>query len=357
MAEPLKNYFSKYFITELGENLNSASKNFNQKKFEQSTLNSSWSNLELKERMHCITEQMHKNLEGDFSNQILVLNKIAPKFTGLTAMVFPNFVEKYGQHDFKTSLQALHFYTRFSTSEFAIRPFLKKQPDTIKVLYDWAKDKNFHVRRLASEGCRPLLPWAMKLEQYVLDPKPILPILERLINDKEDYVYRSVANNFNDISKHHPKLVLSLAKKWQGQSDSANWAIKHGLRTLLKKGNQDAMKLFGFSNANYKIKELKIEESTIKIGNSTNFSFSICNTGASSKLRLEYVISYLKNNGKLSDKVFQISEKLFAKNETLNYSKKLNFFDLTTRKHYPGEHFLSLKINGVVAQKIKFNLK
>ncbi len=45
----------------------------------------------------------------------------------------------------------------------------------------WAKDKNHHVRRLASEGIRPRLPWAMALTQFKKDPTPIIPILASIL--------------------------------------------------------------------------------------------------------------------------------------------------------------------------------
>ncbi|GLL57169.1 hypothetical protein KUBF_48340 [Bacteroides finegoldii] len=72
------------------------------------------------------------------------------------------------------------------------------------------------VRRLASEGCRPRLPWAMALPNLKKDPTPIIPILENLKNDPARFVRLSVANNLNDIAKDNPEIVIDLAKKWKG---------------------------------------------------------------------------------------------------------------------------------------------
>ncbi|MBI3135228.1 MAG: DNA alkylation repair protein [Bacteroidetes bacterium] len=358
MAELLKNMFSATFVEELAAELNRKTKNFNRKKFIGGILDADWENRELKDRMHHITRHLNESLEQDYEDQLAVIDHVAPLFRGFTGTVFPNFVEKYGQHAEARSLEALKFYTPFSTSEFAIRPFLKKNPDLIKTLYDWSRDKNFHVRRLSSEGCRPLLPWAMKLEQYVTDPKPILPILERLKNDPEDYVYRSVANNLNDISKNQPDLVLDLGLKWKGKSDTTDWVLKHALRTLLKRGNADAMKLFGFApGKSLDIIHFSIAAKAIPIGHSTQLSVHVANRGKSSKFRFEYAISYLKNNGTYSDKVFQIAEKTLGTNQEEVFEKKLDFKNLSTRKHYPGKHFISLKINGVVSERASFTLK
>ena len=76
----------------------------------------------------------------------------------------------------------------------------------------WADDDNEHVRRLASEGCRPRLPWGIAITGTQGGSGPILPILDRLRADPSEYVRRSVANNLNDIVKDHPDLVLDVAR-------------------------------------------------------------------------------------------------------------------------------------------------
>ena len=91
------------------------------------------------------------------------------------------FVEKYGLDDFDTSINAISEITKRNTGEYAIRPFIRKYPkETLKIMKKWSKDKNVHLRRLASEGCRPRLPWSQKLDEFIDDPGPILPILENL---------------------------------------------------------------------------------------------------------------------------------------------------------------------------------
>jgi 3-methyladenine DNA glycosylase AlkC len=358
MAELLKHLFSKNFVESLAAELSRNSNQFDQKKFIREILNKDWDQRELKDRMHHITHQINHCLILDYEKQLRVLDKVAPKFGGFTGTIFPNFVEQYGKDHETRSMEALRNYTSYSTSEFAVRPFLKQNPDLIKVLYDWSKDKNHHVRRLASEGCRPLLPWAMKLEQYVKDPKPVLPILERLKNDPEDYVYRSVANNLNDISKHHPKLVLDLGNTWKGKTDTTDWVLKHALRTLLKKGNPDAMKIFGFApGKSVEILDFSMQKKSLAIGDATRLNIHVANKGKAAKFRFEYAISYLKNNGSYNDKVFQVSEKTLTGNQEEIFNKKLDFKNLSTRKHYPGKHFISLKIKGVLAERIEFTLK
>jgi 3-methyladenine DNA glycosylase AlkC len=128
-------------------------------------------------------------------------------------LFFPDFVETYGLEHWDRSVAALEKFTRMSTSEFAVRPFLKRnQPRMMAQMAAWSKHESEHVRRLASEGCRPRLPWADALPALKRDPAPIWPILEQLKADPSEYVRRSVANNLNDISKDHPEQVLAIAQ-------------------------------------------------------------------------------------------------------------------------------------------------
>lgn len=357
MAEPLKNMYNKAFVENLAKALHASDKKFNQPQFIKAILNSNWDALELKARTIHISEQMHAFLPYAYKAQIEILMPVAPKFNGFTATIFPTFVELFGLNEVETSLIALQEFTQYSTSEFAIRPFLAANPNLINIMYEWSKSDNFHVRRLASEGCRPLLPWAMKLHNYVKDPSPIIPILETLKNDPEDYVYRSVANNLNDISKNHPELVLELCGKWIHESKTTHWVAKHALRTLLKKGNQTAMQMFGFGSiASINTNQFRLLDSKIAIGNSSTLEIGISNKGKAAKFRMEYAVGYLKKNGSHNEKVFQLRESEVKKGESLSFSKKVDFKDLSTRKHYVGAHYIALKINGIPVERVEFEL-
>lgn len=357
MAELLKNMYNQTFIDRLSKKMQAADSNFNSDQFKKDVRAKDWDDLELKARTERIAASLVSNLPYSYKKQIIILKKVAPDFTGFTGTIFPTIVELYGIEEFEISIEALKYFTAFSTSEFAIRPFIIKYPETLNHLYAWSKDENHHVRRLASEGCRPLLPWAMKLHQFVADPAPILPILETLRNDSEDYVYRSVANNLNDISKNHPELVLNLCENWVKESKTTYWVAKHALRTLLKKGNQRAMQFFGFGAIDgIEIVNFKVEDDHVSLGGSTNLQLTLNHIGELAKYRIEYAIGFLKKQGHHNEKVFQIKEAEFKKGEKVTIFKKLDFKELSTRKHYRGEHYIVLKVNGIDVQKINFLL-
>lgn len=355
MAELLKNiFYGKSYFRQLAEDIKKIYPGFGQKKFLSLIYDDQWKNLELKERMHHTAKSMHQLLPPKFSEALNILLKVITKERSkhpqfFEDMFFADYVEMYGIDYPEISIPSLGIITQYSSSEFAVRPFIIKYPElTMKHMMEWTKHPDHHVRRFASEGCRPRLPWAIALPAIKKNPSPILPVLEALKNDESEYVRRSVANNLNDISKDNPAVVLSICKKWLGKSKNTDWVVKHALRTLLKKGNREAMKLFGFGDdKNYEIKKINLQADKIKIGGTLFFSFNLKITGKKSvKVRIEYNIYYAKAKGKLSKKIFQVTENNFKPGESVLIKKKQSFKDMTTRKHYPGKHKLGIVING-----------
>ena len=266
----------------------------------------------------------------------------------LEYMFIPDYIELYGIDEFEPAADALEFVTQFVSCEFAVRPFLLKyEKEMIGRMMKWSKHENHKVRRLSSEGSRPRLPWAMAIPSLKKDPSPILPILENLKNDPSEWVRRSVANSLNDIAKDHPEIVIRLAQKWKGISKETDAIIKHGSRTLLKKGHAEILSHYGLKSEQLHISGFKILTPKVKIGKELVFSFEVLN-GSKNKqtLRLEYGLYYMKSNGEWSRKVFKISEKIITPGVKLNVERKQSFRKITTRVFYPGKHKLSIIVNG-----------
>ncbi len=274
--------------------------------------------------------------------------------------ILDNYVEQYGLDDYETSVKAIEKITQFTSCEFVTHPFILKYPDKMmKQMLAWSKHEHWGVRRLASEGCRPRLPWAIALPNLKEDPAPILPILENLKNDPARFVRLSVANNLNDIAKDNPQMVIDLAKKWKGESVEVDWIIKHGCRTLLKQGSPEVMELFGFGSIvkNVSIEDFQISTPKVEVGSSLEFSFNLLNGNTEkAKIRLEYGIYYQKANGGLAKKVHKISEKEYAGNSTTQITRKHSFRVVTTRKFHLGLHQVAVIINGNEFEKHDFTL-
>ncbi|EGT4676153.1 TPA: DNA alkylation repair protein [Clostridioides difficile] len=357
MPELLKNMYNRESLYEVAVAIQSVYNSFKVDEFIKSTMDETWNNLELKARCRKISMSLGMYLPEDYKEALSILEKSVTGF--YFAFFFPDFVEVYGQDDINwdLSISALERNTEYWSSEFAVRAFIIKDEERMMAqMRKWSKHKSEHVRRLASEGCRPQLPWGQAISKFKKDPTPVLPILEQLKTDTSTYVQKSVANNLNDISKTHPDLVISIAKDWYGKNKSTNWIVKHGCRTLLKKGNRDVLALFGYDDTtSINLQDFTLETTSISIGEDLTFSFNILAKKAT-KTRLEYGIDYMKSNGKRNRKIFKISEVSLKENEKKSYMKKHSFADVSVRRHYPGIHSIAIIINGIEKDKIDFEL-
>jgi 3-methyladenine DNA glycosylase AlkC len=249
----LKFYFDEELAELLAEKIKDHYPGFEDRKFINDVFHAV-NDLELKARVQVITERLHHYLPSNYQESVSILLKILgpenDKETGMFTegywlMPVALFVERYGLDDFDTSVQAIAEITKRHTSEFAVRPLLAKYPTRmLEQMKIWSKEDNVHLRRLASEGVRPRLPWARKLAQYTENPKPIIPILENLKEDHSKFVQKSVANCMNDILKDNYETAMDILRKWSKSSNpNTQWIVKHALRNELKKNNPEALKL------------------------------------------------------------------------------------------------------------------
>lgn len=360
MAKRLKDqFFTEDSLKQLADAVQSAYPDFNQEQFFSRIYTDEWQDLPLKGQMYHTTRALGAALPQEYSQALAVLRQAAPQVRGFEVMCLSDYVEQYGQHDWELSMPALRDFTRFGSAEFAVRPFLDADPERgMAYLLAWADDENEHVRRLASEGCRPRLPWAMALPKFKRNPAPILPVLEKLKDDESETVRRSVANNLNDISKDHPELVLELAERWYGHSERTDALVRHALRGLLKAGDRRALQLFGIGTAEMlQVSDLAVEPDQLKIGEELVFRYRLYVQGeAACRVRLEYALDFVKARGAHSRKIFQHSEKDYAPGEHI-LEKKHSMVNRTTRKHYPGVHRLAVIVNGEEQASTEFMLE
>lgn len=357
MPEPLKNLYNAAFIKNLCSELTKQFQQFDSKRFTANVFDSDWDNKELKQRMRHITQSLHSCLPDNYTKSLSILKPVSAKFHGLEPMIFPDFVERYGLEKYTASIKALETFTKYSSSEYAVRPFIiEYESKMMKQMQNWSLSKNHHVRRLASEGCRPRLPWAMALPRFKKDPTKVLDIISNLLYDESEYVRRSVANNLNDISKDHPDCVLEITRQHLGKSIDTDRLLKHACRTLLKSGDNKTMELFGYSAPDHiTVKNLQLT-AAVAIGGALDFSFSIAaKDNTLGRIRIEYAIDFLKANGTTTSKVFKITE--FESNDkTRSINKRHSFKVISTRRYYTGTHGLNIIINGEKLCQKKFKL-
>lgn len=370
MAEPLKAMYDGLFIEQFAGLVKTSWSPFDEAFFAERVRSGNWEQLELKARTRKITEALGAALPQSYDEALNILYRIDEKCTGLAYLCFPDFVEVYGMEPehWELSLTALERFTARSTSEFAIRAFILSDPERMaQQMLVWADHPNEHVRRLASEGIRPRLPWAQALPFFKRDPSPIIPILDKLKRDPSLYVRKSVANNLNDIAKDHSELVTRLATAWIGEDARTDWIVRHGCRTLIKQANPQIMALFGYTRHDEELGEavpplvtaaaLEVSPNTVAIGGEVSLRYHIqLREGERAKLRIEYGIAFVKSGGNTSLKRFLLSDREYAGGAVAAGVRTHRFADLTTRKHYSGLHRVTLWVNGREAAEAELHV-
>ena len=360
MADALKHMFDASRYRRLAADLAAIEPRFDRKRFLALTLRGLGQRT-LLERLHQTTVACDAALPGNYREKLAVLRLLAPRIGHPFVAIFTaDFVSQYGLEDFDVSLEALRFFTRFGSSEFAVRAFIERDQDrTLEVMTAWASDPDEHVRRLASEGSRPRLPWGRRLASLVRDPAPTLPILSRLRSDPSLYVRKSVANHLNDISKDHPEWMVAQLRDWGVTAPHPAWIAKRAARTLIKAGHPAALRLFRFNaRPAVQVVGFRVVRQNLELGEALEFLGTVNSTAPRpQRLVIDYVVHYVKQRGGTAPKVFKLTEVDLAPNASLTVKKHQVLRDFTTRKHHPGLHRIELKINGTVAAKTHFLLR
>ncbi|MFF8196254.1 DNA alkylation repair protein [Streptomyces bobili] len=281
-------------------------------------------------------------------------------FTGW--MIFPvtEAVAVRGEDAFEPALALLAELTPRLTAETAVRPFLRADLErALRVMTPWTAHPDPHIRRLASEGTRPRLPWAPQLPELIADPTPALPLLDALYRDDSEYVRRSVANHLNDISRDHPDIATGVVARWlSNPAPTTNRLVRHGLRTLIKSGHAGALTLLGHSpDSPVAVEGPHVHAAEIRVGDDLLFDCSVTNThDQAAHLVIDYIVLHMKANGTHTPKVFKLTTRSLAPGETWRATRRHSFKPISTRRYHPGVHRVQLQVNGRTHGEASFTL-
>lgn len=358
MAEALKNQYGADVPHAIAAMISAVHPAFNSAGFVREVLDG-YDALELMPRGKKIAQALRAYLPDDYGRAVAILldslDQPHGRNPGLSLASFlylphTQFVAEYGLAHFELSMRAQHALTQRFTAEFSIRPFLLHHPEaTLAQLLAWTQDPSAHVRRLVSEGTRPRLPWAPRLRQFQADPTPVLALLERLKDDPELYVRRSVANNLNDIGKDHPEVLVHTAQAWlQDATAERAWIVGHALRSAVKRGESAALAVLGFGQtAQVVVEQVQISPARVAIGDAVSIAFELHNPlSAPQTVLVDLAVHYVKASGQPRAKVFKLKTLELAPGQTVSLVKKLSLDQMSTRTHYPGRHQVDAVING-----------
>jgi 3-methyladenine DNA glycosylase AlkC len=364
VAEPLKNSFGPDVPARIGAMIGAVHADFPTADFVAHCLDG-YDELELTLRARKIAKALARYLPAEPTQAIgILVASLGPKVErqeGMEPFVYlPHvfFIAEYGLDHVEESLRAQYELTQRFTAEFSIRVFIDRHPEvTLTRLKEWAVDPSPHVRRLASEGTRPRLPWAPRLRRFQEDPRPVIDLLELLKDDPEDYVRRSVANNLNDIAKDHPDLVVDVCRRWlQGASEQRRRLVGHGLRTLIKQGHPGALELLGFGHDSpVTVAKLTVTPEPARIGEKVAIEAIVRNDTADTlPVLVDLKLYFVKANGSAAPKVFKGASFQLSPGEEGRVRKSVSLAQHTTRTHYPGVHRVEVVVNGVTKADITF---
>lgn len=326
--------------------------------------------LELMARIEWIAEVLARHLPDAFEDKATAIFDSLPPpldptrsdddFGAFIYAPLGHLVATYGvEHHRDLSFRLIEAITQRFSMEWAMRPFLNRWPDeAVAQMEIWADHENYHVRRLASEGTRPKLPWGKGIK---IDPILMVPILDKLHDDRTRYVTRSVSNHLNDIGKFSPDVVIDRLATWRkaGAQDEKElrWMDRHALRTLIKNGHAGAMAHLGYRpDPDVRLVSLTVTPDVIAIGNVVAVEIEI-EAGCQEPVIIDYAIHFLKSNGTTAPKVFKVKDLTLEPNKPVTLKKKHRFkCDATTFRLYPGAHFLTVTANGKSLGRVDFTL-
>jgi 3-methyladenine DNA glycosylase AlkC len=366
MGEPFKTLLNPTLVRASSVALVRAWPAFDCKRFERLALKG-LDTLEMKARAMQIADALEATLPQDFAAACSVIEAAlaspiaidgvasAHDGEGLAGwIVWPlgEFVARRGLDHPERALKALHALTQRLTAEWAIRPLIVAHPVLVfDTLLAWTRDPSPHVRRLASEGSRPRLPWGPQLKLLIADPSPTLPILEALQSDESAYVRRSVANHLNDIAKDHPDLVVDWVRRHLPDALAERRALlSHASRTLIKQGHAGMLALWG-AGAGFEGRcTLELTPQRVQVGDSVALTLTLHSTASAAQtLLIDYAVHHVKANSTTSAKVFKGCKLVVAPDESRTLVRQHSFKAVTTRRYHAGQHVFEIVINGAVA--------
>ncbi|MGW0803172.1 DNA alkylation repair protein [Nonomuraea sp. NPDC002799] len=353
MAQPLKDMINAQSVSVLADGLAAAWAPFPRAGFIARAL-TGLDGLELKDRVRHVATALHDALPLPYPQAAEIVRECASRaaLTMWSGWPLTDHTATRGLDHLEAAMSTLAVLTPYATGEFAVRPYLELyRDDALKILSGWAESPDEHLRRLASEGSRPRLPWAGRVE-WLMTPGPTLPLLDRLRDDPSEYVRRSVANHVNDLARDHPEPALELLARWRSDGGShVEQVVRHAARGLLRAGHPEALALLGATPGSGAVDALALHADTVVIGGKLTFTVTVT-AEAPGPLLLKYAI---RRPG--SRRVFHLGQRAATgAGAAFTVRKSHSFRPVTTRREPPGPRELDVIVNGRVAASTPFTL-
>lgn len=363
MADALKDHVDGAVVDELARRFAAIDDRFDAAGFRERTA-PQLDGLELKARVDLIACELWRALgDRDAADSLARLVEVAraePPVDGWAAWPLAAVIELFGPLRPTVALDAMEHVTQRMSCEFAVRPFLRDHYDaTYARLVEFTGHDDDRVRRLPSEGTRPRLPWAMKVQRLVDDPRPGLALVHRLRHDPSDVVRRSVANHLNDVAREHPDLVVQTVAGWMREPKTDRRMVTHGLRTLVKRGDPGALGVLGFTtDPEVAVDRFDVTPTVIDMGGHITLAAGLRSEAAGPQhLVVDFVIHHVNASGATSPKVFKWTTIDLDRGERRSLTKRRRIQQASTRTYRAGTHRVELQVAGRVLAATAFDVR
>lgn len=320
--------------------------------------------LELKARVDLIATELWRALgDRDPADGLSVVVAVARDelpVEGWAAWPLAAVVELFGPSRPTAALDAMEHVTQRMSCEFAVRPFLRDHyDDTYARLLTFTEHPDERVRRLPSEGTRPRLPWAMKVQRLLDDPLPGVALLHRLRHDPSETVRRSVSNHLNDVSRAHPELVVDTLSDWMDEPETDRRMVTHALRTLVKNGHPGALAVLGMTtDASVSVERFEVSPAVVEMDTHLVLAAELVSTAAQpQRLVVDFVIHHVTASGATSPKVFKWANIDLAPGDGCTLSKRRLIRQASTRTYRAGTHRVELQVAGRILASTSFDVR
>jgi 3-methyladenine DNA glycosylase AlkC len=360
VADTLKTFFSPSLVRRLAADLARVHPAFPAAAFVKQAC-SGLGALELLDRGRHIARALAAHLPPAYPDAIdVLLRSLGPEHAtdellgvGMAPFFYlPHlvFVADRGLEHFDLSMRAQYELTKRFSAESSIRPYIASDPErTLSVLRTWATDDNAHVRRLVSEGTRLRLPWAPRVAWLDTNPERVLELLELLKDDPSTMVRRSVANSLNDLGKIRPDLLVRTAAAWLEDGSAQRRAlVEHALRSAVKRGNPDALRLLGFGKKpSVSLEDVTFAPKRVRIGQRVVISFALRSRSREPQdLLVDLAVHFVKARGVTAPRVFKVTRLVLAARARVTLQASVSLAVHTTRVPQPGTHAVDVIVNG-----------
>jgi hypothetical protein len=178
-------------------------------------------------------------------------------------------------------------------------------------------------------------------------PERVVALLDRLKDDDSSMVRRSVANNLNDLGKVHPRLLVETCQRWMAGKVNGE-LIRHALRSAVKRGDRDALRLLGFGGAPaVRVERVRFTPARVAIGGRVVMEFVLRSRASRTQpLLVDVAVHFVKARARTSAKVFKLKTVALGPRAAMPLRLAVSLKHHTTRQPRPGRHRVDVLVNG-----------